>query len=115
MIRIKTEDGHFTKATKVVSAVCAVIGVLISLGTITFKVSQANAWDSELIVFKEHTAEAMEKIIKQQDQRYCQYIIQQLNLLRAKERSEDEEVTEYDLFWKDQLIAQKEQHCHHSS
>lgn len=104
-MRFKNDDGKFTKTVKIITTVCTVIGVLISLGTATVKVSRMNAWDSEL----ESLESRVDHIVDEQVAMQCEYINKELNLIRAKERSED--LKAYDLFWRDELESRKEELC----
>lgn len=109
MMKFKTEDGRFTKTVKIISTVATVIGVLVSLGTAGVKVSKMNTWDTELTNTEEKLNTRIDTFLDKQKQLQCEYINKELNLIKAKERSE--ELKAYDLYWRDELQSRKEQVC----
>lgn len=109
MIRLKDSNGKWSKASKVTGTIASIVVVISTIGGVGYRVADANTWDKELFAQQEQLVQTLEMFKEKQRRDDCRDIVRELNRLKAKEREEG--LSEYDLQYRDQLLADKEETC----
>lgn len=94
---------------KKMSAIAGVVGVVITIGATAVTLARENAWRDDVTVVEQKVVKSIESLMEQQQQRQCDYVVDRLNELKAKERYN--QMTEYDMVRRDQLQVEKERVC----